>query len=93
MTKRIQISERGRRKLERLQVRLRTLTSKRVRKPDLIDLVLELGPDPNRLAARVNRMGRSISSTARQRILERNLDWGVGTCEEEINGVLYRWGE
>lgn len=78
-------------RLDELQARLFLLTREHISKQDLLDLVLEVGPDLERLAARLGRITYPLSEAAKKRIRARSIDWGVKTREEDINRVLYGW--
>ena len=60
-------------------------------KKNLVDLVLEVGPDVERLAARLKEVKYPVPTAGRRRIRRQIMDWGVITREEEINRVLYGW--
>ena len=77
--------------MDELQARLFLLTRKHLSKQDLLDLVLEVGPDIEKLAARVLGLRYPLPESARRRIRKRSVDWGVETREEDINRVLYGW--
>jgi len=62
-----------------------------VSKKDLVDLVLEVGPDVERLAARLKAVKYPVRTAARRRNRRQTMDWGVITREEDINRVLYGW--
>lgn len=89
----VRISERATATLEELQARLFLLTRKHVSKQDLLDLVLEVGPDIERLASRVLGVRYPVPKSAWKRVRLRVTDWGVVTREEDINRVLYGWEE
>lgn len=77
--------------LDELQARLFLLTRKRLSKQDLLDIVLEVGPDLERVAAKVLGLKYPVSKVAWKRVRRRITDWGVETREEDINRVLYGW--
>jgi hypothetical protein len=87
----VHINEGANRRLNELQARLLLLIHKRVSKKDLLELVLEVEPDVDRLAARVLGLRYPLPKAARRRVRSRIIDWGVETREEDINRVLYGW--
>jgi len=89
----VRITEGANRTLDGIQARLLLLTGKRVSKQELLDLVLEVGPDVERLAARLHGIRYPLSKAAWRRIRRGIKDWGVETREEDINRDLYGWDQ
>ena len=89
----VRITKEANQTLDEIQARLLLLTRKRVSKQELLDLVLDVGPEVERLAARVLGLRYPLSPRAKRSILRRSLDWGVKTREEDINRVLYGWDQ
>ena len=56
----VRITEGANRTLDGIQARLLLLTGKRVSKQELLDLVLEVGPDVERLRSEERRVGKRV---------------------------------
>jgi hypothetical protein len=91
MASTMRVSQNATQTLDELQARLFLLTRKRLNKQDLLDIVLEVGPDLERVAAKVLGLKYPVSKAAWNRVRRRVFDWGVETREEDINRVLYGW--
>lgn len=91
LVRRIRGNARASRRLDEIQAPLLLLTGKQVSKQELRDLLLEAGPDLDRLAARIFDVRYPLSTRAWRRVKALNVDWGVKAREEDINRVLYGW--
>jgi hypothetical protein len=85
----VRINRPANRKLDELQARLFLLTRRKLSKQDILDLIVEVGPDIDRLALRVSGIKLPLPERIRRRIRRRAADWGVETREEDIDRTLY----
>lgn len=87
----VRISEESNRTIDEIQARILLLTKRRLSKQDVLQLILEVGPDIDRLARRVVGLVYPLPAGTKRRVRRRVQDWGVETREEDVNRALYGW--
>jgi len=93
MTTSVKLSGRGKQMLDALQAEFTLKAGKKVSQQELLELVLaDAGLRKEELISRISRPKVPLSEGEVMRLLSLPRDWGIVTCEEDIDKYLYGEG-